>query len=72
MLSTSLIIFFLNFIDISQDSQLCLPDKVYVLSENQVLAEYYREIVAAMMKGYMLIQMSYMISTLKSLGGYGK
>lgn len=52
----------------SQNSQTCYVDRVYVISENQVLYEFYREIVAAMLKGYMLVQMSYMILTLNALG----
>lgn len=46
-----------------QNSQVCYPNKIYVLSENQVLSEFYNEVVAALLKGYITLQMSYMIQT---------
>lgn len=37
-------------------------------SENQALAEFYVEIVAALLKCYMLLQMTYMVQTVNNLG----
>lgn len=41
---------------------------MHVPSENQVLAEFYNEIVAALLKCYMLLQLSYMVQTVNDLG----
>lgn len=51
-----------------QDSQACRYDQIFVLSENQVISEFYTEVAAAMLKGYMLIQMGYMYQTVMGLG----
>lgn len=49
---------------------MCDPDTVIMYSENQFLMDFYQEIVAALLKGYMLLQMSYMISTTNEMGNY--
>ncbi|XP_055324718.1 uncharacterized protein LOC129579094 [Sitodiplosis mosellana] len=55
---------------IKNNSQVCHKDVVNVLSENQALAEFYVEILAALLKCYMLLQMTYMVQTVNDLGNF--
>lgn len=51
-----------------QNSQYCMTNQVLVLSENEALLNFYNEIVAAILKSYMLLQMSFMVYTVDNLG----
>lgn len=53
-----------------QSCQVCDQDTVIMFSENQFLMDFYQEIVAALLKGYMLLQMNYMIWTTNSTENY--
>lgn len=41
---------------------------MFVPSENQALVGFYNEIVATLLKCYMLIQMTHMVQTVNNLG----
>ncbi|XP_031621011.1 uncharacterized protein LOC116339330 [Contarinia nasturtii] len=55
---------------IKNNSQVCYKDVVHVALENQALVEFYNEIVAAALKCYMLLQMTYMVQTATDLGNF--
>lgn len=67
MLHISVISIFIDF-EYLQNSQVCYEDVVHVLSEHQAIVEFYNEITAAILKCYMLLQMTYMVQTINDLG----